>query len=276
MIERTGSLKLVAGLALLSLLALVFVFGPILSGLDPTDQDLTRIEAPPSYQSWFGTDELGRDLFVRLAYGGRQSLVTAFAAGLTTLAVGAGIGALAGLFRKLDGVLVQVVDLIVSISNWSFVLVVAPWFLGIPGGVGILFGIVSADRVARIVRSHIQAMLANDVILAAVVSGSTKLSLFRRHFWPRLSGVVAAELVFVMALSSAFEVTLGFLQFGDKLSLGLALHDAKGSVTDETSRMIIPALLLMMILLSFYLISRGVAQLRPDTLGQDHGASTHA
>lgn len=272
----SASSKLIFGLVLLGLLTLVFMLGPALVDADLGEQDLTRRNQPPSMQSFFGTDELGRDLFVRISHGGRQSLITAFAAGLTALFLGTGIGAVAGFSRRLDSAVIQIVDLIVSISNWTLVLVVAPWFLRLPGGVGVLFGIASSDRIARVVRAQTQSMISSDVISAAIISGSTTVGLLRRHFWPRLSGVVAAELVFVMALSSAFEATLAFLQFGDQLSLGLALHDAKGSVSDEPSRVLIPAVLLIVILLAFYLVGRGITQLRPGGMGQQHGGSARA
>ncbi len=275
-VTSAGRVKLIAGSILLGVLCVVFVVGPILVGVGPNEQDLLRAGSSPSVRAPFGTDELGRDLFVRLCHGGRGSLATALAAGLTALVIGSGIGALAGFVRRVDGTVVQSIDLLVSVSNWTFVLVVAPWFLRLPGGIGILSGLLASDRLARLVRSHVQGNSFGDVISAAIVSGSTKISLVRRHLWPHLSGLVAVEVLFVMALSSSFEASLGFLQFGDQLSLGLALQDAKGSVTNGTFRLAIPALLLVSILLSFYLISRGVSQVRPNGLGRDQRAPARA
>jgi peptide/nickel transport system permease protein len=206
---------LYAGLALLALIVLAAVFAPLLTSYDPIHQDLTQSLLPPGGKHLLGTDQLGRDEFARLLYGGRVDLRVGALAVIFPFFIGGTLGLVAG-WRGgwFDAVLMRLVDVVVAFP--FFVLIIALVFVIGPGTTTIYVAITTVGWVAyaRIVRGEVLVAKEQEWALAARVSGLPTWRILLRHLVPN---VVLQAFVFSMSdivLSILAIVTLGFLGLG--------------------------------------------------------------
>ena len=242
-------------LGLLLSLAMLLI-GPLLLGIDPEEVVVSERNLGPSMAAPFGTDELGRDMWGRIAFGGRRTVLTGACAVALVLLVGVSIGFLAGFARRFDALAVQLIEVQAPLGQVAILLLLAPWFAGLPGGIGILTGLIFWPRIARLVRSETIALVDGDVVIASRLVGSTTGSIIRRNLWPRFSTTVSKELFLTASISAMFEASLGFLQIGSPGSLGRIILESKGSLLTSPSRLVIPIGVLAGVLFGFYLLSR--------------------
>lgn len=217
------------GAALLAVLALVALLGPMLSPHDPRVQDLRAVLAAPDARHWLGTDHLGRDQFTRLAHALRLSLVMALACTTTATALGTGLGVLAA-WRggRLEQALVALADAVMALPGLLLVLLVAAI---VPGAQGPLYaGLALALWVEsfRLVRATAAPVLAGAPIEAARLLGLGPLHVWRRHLWPALSPLLATVLALGAAQAVLAMAALGFVGVGLRppaAELGLMLTE---------------------------------------------------
>ena len=200
------------GAAVSAALALVFVcagvFAPLIAWVDPYETNLAATLRPPGAEHWFGTDAQGRDLVVRCLYGLRLTLLI----GLVSVAFGGGVGIavgfLAAFYPRLDGVLMRLMDMLLSFPAILFGLALAAIFG--PGVVAVVtaLSITTVPLMARIVRGAALVVMKQDYIKAARAIGMSDARLIWRHVAPN-----AASAIFVFAT----------LRFGQVILLGSAL-----------------------------------------------------
>jgi peptide/nickel transport system permease protein len=213
--RRQRNWTLYSGLALLALIVLSAVLAPLLTSYDPIHQDLTQSLQPPGGDHLLGTDQLGRDVFARLLYGGRVDLRVGALAVIFPFLIGGTLGLVAG-WRGgwFDAVLMRLVDVVVAFP--FFVLIIALVFVIGPGTTTIYVAITMVGWVAyaRIVRGEVLVAKEQEWALAARVSGLPTWRILLRHVVPN---VVLQAFVFSMSdivLSILAIVTLGFLGLG--------------------------------------------------------------
>lgn len=210
-------------LAMVSLIFLIIV--SILSFLAPyiTTADVTRINIgemslKPSADHWLGTDKSGRDVFTRLLYGGRISLLVGISCTFFVIFLGTLVGSIAGYFGgNVDSLLMRFTDFILNFPFLVFVIVLNAILFGIVSGVSVLIGTISLlswGGVARIVRSKILAEKENEYIIAAVSIGCSPFKIITKHLLPNVASTIIVQATILFAGMIVAETGLSFLGFG--------------------------------------------------------------
>src|SRR5580704_3321291 len=232
----------VASAAILGLIILTVVLGPLWWQVPINDIDFTARLTSPSWQHPFGTDDLGQDLFARLLYGGRISLAVGLAAMTVAVIVGTIVGALAGISRgSVDAALMLLTDLFLSLPQLPLLLLIIYLFrdalkavLGVEGGVFVLVvAVIGGFRwmpVARLVRAQFLSLREKEFVEAARALGASTLRQVLRHILPNAIGPVIVAGTINVADAIIAESTLSFLGLGfppDIPTWGRLLFEAK-------------------------------------------------
>ncbi|MEH7356235.1 oligopeptide ABC transporter permease [Neobacillus drentensis] len=210
-------------LAMISLIFLMFV--AIISFLAPyiTTADVTRINIgemslEPSSKHWLGTDKGGHDVFTRLLYGGRISLLVGMSCTLFVIFLGTLIGSISGYFGgTVDSLLMRFTDFILNFPFLVFVIVLNTIFFGKVSGLWVLIGtisILSWGGIARIVRSKILAEKENEYITAAISIGCSPAKIIVKHLLPNILSTIIVQATITFATMIVAETGLSFLGFG--------------------------------------------------------------
>ena len=238
-----------------------------------------QVQAPPNYflspraNAWLGTDDIGRDLYSRLIYGVRVSLVIGLFSGLISVSIGCVIGAVAG-FRggRFDDIVMRVTDLFLAFPFLVTLLVMRnmiggiSWLKPVTGELNsvrfiiVLFAIFGWMGVARIVRGQVLALKEREFIEAARAAGASRWYIVRRHLLPNSIGPIMVALTFSIVGAIISESTLAFFGYGPQAgdgatSLGILVGQAKGAVnTGFWHLALFPCLTLVVIALSINFI----------------------
>lgn len=205
----------VAGLIILTLLALVAIFADQLAPFGYAAQDYMNIRKPPSMAHWLGTDEFGRDVLSRLIYGSRISLQVGFVAVGISLAAGGLIGAVAGYFGgKLDSVLMRIMDIQLSIPTIMLAIVISA-VLG-PGLTNLMVavGITTIPRFARLMRASVLSLKDMEFIEAARAMGASHSRIIGLYILPNCAAPLIVQSMLTVANAILYAATLSFLGVG--------------------------------------------------------------
>lgn len=251
------------GLVLTLLLVILALAAPWLAPADPNAQYLPARLASPTAMHWMGTDELGRDIFSRVLYGARVSMLVGvtvvIGAGIVGLAIGALAGYIGGWF---DGV-VNIVFLNAFLSFPGILLAIAfAAFLGPGVGKVILALIVTGwAGYARLARAQILHAKEMEYVLAARSLGASPARILVRHLLPNILQPVLVQATIGMAGAILAESTLSFLGVGvlaPMASWGAMLNDARSHLFDAPHLVIFPALAIMVAVLAFNLLGNAL------------------
>jgi peptide/nickel transport system permease protein len=207
--------RIVLGAAIaLAIVVLVSVFAGPFSGQDPNETAVAQRLALPKAGHWLGTDELGRDLLARIAFGGRYSLTIAALTALGAVALGTLMGLIAGFFRRLDAPMMRVVDAMMSFPD----ILLAIALVGIlgPSMANVVFALVLVytPRVARVVRASTLVVRELMFIEAAQAIGASAARILWRHILPNLVSPITVQGTFIFAYAILAEAALSFLGVG--------------------------------------------------------------
>ncbi len=219
------------GLFVLTVIALLAIFGPIIYGVDPDITNLSNAFQPPNAAHPLGTDSLGRDLLARLLTAGRVSLSVGLTAALFATGIGLVVGLIAGTFGgAMDTLLMRLTDIIIALPLLIAVAVV----VGIVGqGLGIIvlfIALFAWTEAARIVRSVVLSLREQDFVLAARALGSTNNRIIRKHLLFHALAPMTVTGTFTVAIALLTEAALSFIGIGIALpqaSWGNMLADAQ-------------------------------------------------
>jgi peptide/nickel transport system permease protein len=203
----------VIGLALTLLVAAVGGLAPIL-GSDPQRMEVAARLSPPGEVHWFGTDDLGRDVFSRVVFGARLSLGVGAAVVVFAFLVGMLCGLVAGFYRGLDNAIMRVMDGLMAFP--AIVLAVALMAALGPSVLNVILaiGVVYAPRVARVVRGSVLVIREATYVEAARALGAPDLALLMRHVLPNCLSPVIVQASFIFAAAVLTEAALSFLGVG--------------------------------------------------------------
>jgi peptide/nickel transport system permease protein len=201
------------GALLLATLVVMTLVAPLVAG-DPFRQAPINRLRPPSERFWFGTDQFGRDVFSRTIYGGRVSLVVGFAVAALASLIGLAIGLVCGYFRRIDGVIMRIMDGIMAIP--SILLAIALITLTRPGlGIVIVAILIpEVPRVVRVVRSVVLSIRTQPYIESAITGGTRNSRLLTRHVLPNTLAPLIVQATYVCASAMLIEAGLSFLGAG--------------------------------------------------------------
>lgn len=248
-----------AGAVLVVLFVACALFAPWLAPQDPAYIDLPSRLSGPSAAHWFGTDELGRDIFSRIIYGARISMLVGVSVVAGSLFLGTIIGSLAGYY---GGRLDRFVNVIVMNAFLSFpgILLAIAFvaFLG-PGLINLILALVIGGWVgyARLVRAQVLAAREREYVEAARALGATDGRVIVRHILPNIMQPVIVQAAIGMAGAVLAEATMSFLGLGvppPTASWGSMLNDGRSHLFDAPHLVLFPAAAVMLAVLSFNFI----------------------
>jgi ABC-type dipeptide/oligopeptide/nickel transport system permease subunit len=209
----------VGGLVVLVLIALVAVFAKQVAPYGFDEQNYDIINAGPSVDHPFGTDQLGRDYLSRVIYGLRTSLWVAFFVALLSTAIGVVVGAIAGYYGGVvDNLLMRFTDLILVLPALAVLLAAANFFNkdGSPFKAGLLLAALLWVGLARILRGLFLSLREKEYVEAGKAAGATDVRLIVRHILPNCIGPIVVYMTLIVAGAILIEAALSFLGFGIK------------------------------------------------------------
>ncbi len=252
----------VFGLWALVIITLACVAGPWVMHYGYEEQNLDLGASRPGAAHWLGTDTLGRDLLVRLLYGGRISLAVGLAATLVALTIGVSYGAVAGFFGgKLDAVMMRAVDIMYSLPFAIFVILLMVFF---GRNIVLLFvaiGAVEWLTMARIVRSQVMAIKKMEFIEAARSLGFGRRRIIFRHILPNVLGPIIVYTTLTIPGVMLLEAFLSFLGLGVQppmSSWGVLIKDGAEKMEEFPWLLIFPGAIFSLTLFSLNFLGDGL------------------
>ena len=246
---------------LLLLMVFVAVFAPFLWTRDPTALAPALRTRDPSAQFWFGSDMLGRDVYSRVLYGARVSLIVGFSVALCASVLGLFIGLVSGYIRWLDAIVMRVMDGIMSIP--SILLAIALMALTRASVTNVILAITVAEvpRVARLVRGVVLSLREQPYVEAAVAAGTRTPMIIWRHILPNTLAPIIVQATYICASAMLTEAILSFIgagtppiipSWGNIMAEGRALWQVKPYIV------FFPAIFLSITVLAVNLLGDGL------------------
>ena len=205
----------VAGGVILLILIFLAIFAPWIAPHSYSYQNLELGAQPPSGNFVLGTDTLGRDLFSRILYGARVSLLVGFVATGVALVIGVSWGIIAGYFGgRIDSVMMRIVDVLYGLPFIIFIILLMVIF---GRNIWLLFAAIGAVEwltMARIVRGQVLTIKNQEYVLAAQAMGVTNIQMFRKHIFPNILGPIAVYATLTIPQVMLLEAFLSFLGLG--------------------------------------------------------------
>ena len=262
----------VASLVVLIIIMFMVIFAPVVTTYDPVAQDLKNIRKPPNGEHWWGTDNLGRDVYARVVYAGRISLKIGVSVAIISTFIGTLVGSVAGYVgRWVDQLLMRMTDLFLVIPGLAVLMIANRKFVDQE-----IFGHhVSTDTlaiiilsfllwqtIARVVRGLVLSLKEKEFVEAARASGASTPRIIIRHVLPNCIGPIAVNTTLIIAVAILTESTLSFLGFGVQppdISWGYLVSDARGTAgTPYAYLMYFPGFAIVLTLLSINFLGDGL------------------
>lgn len=253
----------IAALIVLLLLILLAIFGPLLSKFDFRKNDMSMLDSPPSSKHWFGTDTLGRDLYVRVLFGTRISLSVGIVSALINLVIGIIYGGVSGYYGGyIDNIMMRIVDVIYSIPIMLYVILL---MVVLGGGslanIFIALGISFWSGMARMVRGQVLTLKQQEFILAAKALGANGNRALFRHLIPNCMGPIIVTMTMSIPTAIFSEAFLSYVGLGvsaPMASLGVLCNDAVRTYRTYPFQLFFPSIFLCIIMVTFNLFGDGL------------------
>ncbi|MBV9734889.1 MAG: ABC transporter permease [Acidisphaera sp.] len=205
---------ILAGGALLAVMLLIAVFAPVLHTVDPTALAPARRLRAPSGEYWFGTDMLGRDIYSRVMYGARVSLLVGFAVALLSSAIGMLIGLVSGYVRWTDAVIMRVMDGLMAIPGILLAIALMALTRGSVQNVIIAITVPQVPQVSRLVRGLVLSLREQPYVEAAVAAGTPGWKIILRHILPNTLAPLMVQATYICGSAMIIEAILSFIGAG--------------------------------------------------------------
>jgi len=257
-----------AGLIILIIMGIMSIIGPHLSGFDYKEQDYSQVNIRPNSTYWFGTDELGRDLFSRAWLGTRYSLLIGIAAALIDFGIGVIYGGIAGISsRKVDAIMMRIAEVIYSIPYMLVVVLISVVFSTAGSGTS-MFVLIFAMTItgwvpmANLVRGQVLQLREFEYSMASESLGASKGWILRKHIIPNSFGPILVNVTLTIPRAIFSEATLSFMGLGLQLpkpSLGTLANDGLAVMPIGLFyQILIPSILISLIMFSFNVLGDGL------------------
>ncbi len=241
------------------LLILMAIFAPLVTGgIDPTKGSLADAIKAPSAEHIFGTDKMGRDIFARVVYGARVSLVAAFGVVALSFVIGTVLGIISGYFRGIvDAVIMRIADMMVSFPGLVLAMAVAGILGASIGNAIIAVSVVTWPKYARLARSLVLKIRDRDYVAAAVVTGSKTPYILMRYMLPNALPtliITAATDIGSLMLELAGLSFLGFGATPPTPEWGLMLSEGRAYMQSAPWLMVFPGLAIFITVVIFNML----------------------
>jgi len=251
-----------AGGSVVLLLFIVSLFASLLAPYDPNQINAWQVLSPPSWQHWFGTDELGRDVFSRVLYGSQISLKVGFVAIGIAVIIGTVVGLVSGYYSGIvDTLLMRVVDIMLCFPAFFLILAVITFLRPSIWYIMIVIGLTGWMGVARLVRAETLSIREMDYIMAARCIGCSDARIIFRHILPNAMSPVLVSATLGIAGAILTESALSFLGIGVQPptpSWGNILTSGKDYIEFAWWLSLFPGVAILITVLSYNLLGEGI------------------
>jgi peptide/nickel transport system permease protein len=251
-----------AGGSVVLLLFIVSLFAPLLAPYDPNQINAWQVLSPPTWQHWFGTDELGRDVFSRVLYGSQISLKVGFVAIGIAVIIGTVVGLVSGYYSGIvDTLLMRVVDIMLCFPAFFLILAVITFLRPSIWYIMIVIGLTGWMGVARLVRAETLSIREMDYIMAARCIGCSDARIIFRHILPNAMSPVLVSATLGIAGAILTESALSFLGIGVQPptpSWGNILTSGKDYIEFAWWLSLFPGVAILITVLSYNLLGEGI------------------
>ncbi|MDF2926408.1 MAG: transporter permease [Paenibacillaceae bacterium] len=251
-----------AGLIILVVLSIMAILMPFFSSFQYDIQDYNSTNVRPGGEHWFGTDDFGRDLWVRVWWGTRISLFIGITAAIIDLVVGVLYGGISAFYGgKVDNVMQRFAEIIYSIP---YLIIAILLIMVLGAGVSsiiIAYALTGWVPMSRLVRGQLLALKEQEFVMAARSLGARPGRIIFRHLIPNALGIIIVQITFVVPSAIFFEAFLSFIGLGVKVplaSLGTLMNDGALSMRLHPHRLLFPTAVFSLILLSFNMLGDGL------------------
>ncbi|HEO8420552.1 TPA: ABC transporter permease [Yersinia enterocolitica] len=252
----------VAGLIIIILQVVIAIAAPLITSYDPATQNLEATELPMFTEGhWLGTDNYGRDMWSRIAYGARISLVVGSIAVVLGLVGGITLGLLAGYYRKLDGIIMRIVDLLFSFPG----ILLAMLIIAVLGtslvNVAIAISIWSIPSCARIVRGSVLSVKKQEYVMAMKSLGASDLRIMFKHILPNCTAPIIVFATMRMATAILSTASLSYLGLGAQPPTpewGAMISQGQAYMWSSPHMTIIPGIAIMLTVFAFNVVGDGL------------------
>ncbi len=246
----------------LVIIVVLFIFGPWLSKYGFDERNVRDRRQGPSREHPFGTDPIGRDLYVRILTGGRYSIRIAAIVAITSTLIGTIAGAMAGFFGKwVDAVVSQLINLVLIVPALIILLIFSRKFGANPLGIAMVLSALLWTRIARVVRGVVMQFKEQEFVQAARAAGASNMRIVFRHILPNVVGAVVVEVTLLVGTAIVLESTLSFLGLGVQPptpTLGNLVYQEKGEINNDPIRVLIPGMFVVGIVLFVNFLGDGL------------------
>jgi peptide/nickel transport system permease protein len=252
---------IVIGGILLGAMVFIAIFAPYLGTVDPTSLAPAKRLRQPSDVYWFGTDMLGRDVYSRVMYGARVSLIVGFSVALVSGVIGTFIGLVAGFIRVLDGVVMRIMDGLMSIPSILLAIALMALTRASVQNVVIAISVAEFPRVSRLIRGVVLYLREQPYVEAATASGTRVPVIIWKHILPNTLAPLMVNATFICASAMITEAALSFIgagtppiipSWGNIMAEGRALWQVKPYIV------FFPAIFLSVTVLAVNLLGDGL------------------
>jgi oligopeptide transport system permease protein len=251
-----------ASLVLLIGFGLLAIFAPLLSSKPWDQSDLFSTYLQPSWEHWFGTDALGRDIWLSVWVGARVSLSVGLAAALAQMVIGVLIGSFSGLYGgRIDMLVMRFVDIMIAIP---FLIWVSLFMLVLTPGIGsiiIAFALTQWTDIARLTRGEVLKLKRTEFVVASSSLGASNWRLITRHFFPNILPIIIVAVTFQVTNAIFGEAFLSYIGLGIQAPLtswGLLVSMGIKEMRDNPYILIFPSVAISLTMLALQLIGDGL------------------
>jgi peptide/nickel transport system permease protein len=244
------------------LIGLLCLAAPLIAPYDFDQIDLTNIREAPSVSHVMGTDDLGRDLFSRILYGGRVSILIGLLAAIIGTGFGSLLGAVSGYYGgRVDGTLMRFTDVVYSIPTLPLLIVLASYTQAGALSMASAIGVLSWMTTARVVRGEVLKIRAMEYVEAARSLGATNARIIARHVLPNAAGPIVVGATLAVGNAIILESSLSFLGLGVQPptpTWGNMLMDAQATMATQPWLSIFPGLAILIVVLAVNFLGDGL------------------
>ena len=244
----------VASLVLFALIGAACALAPVIAPYPFDGIDLDSVKRAPSLVHWMGTDDLGRDVFTRMLFGGRVSILIGLLAALVGTFLGTAIGAAAGYHGGVvDNVLMRLTDIAYAIPTLPLLIILSAYSRAALVSMVLIIGLLSWMTTARVVRSQVLSIREMDYVEAARSMGATDLRILIRHIIPNALGPILVGATLGVGNAIMVESSLSFLGLGVQPptpTWGNMLMDSQATMATKPWLTLFPGLAILLIVLA--------------------------
>jgi peptide/nickel transport system permease protein len=257
---RRHPTALIGGAILIGMVGMA-IFAPWLGTIDPQAVSPIKRLRAPSAAFWFGTDMLGRDVYSRVVYGARVSLVVGLAVALFSTVLGLAIGLVTGYVRRLDAVVMRVMDGLMSIPSVLLAIALMALTKASIGNVIAAITLAEVPRVVRLVRSLVLTLREQPYVEAAIAAGTTLPRILVRHILPNIVAPLLVQGTYVCGSAMITEAILSFIGAGTPPNIpswGNIMAEGRSMIQIASYLILFPGICLSLTVLAVNLLGDGM------------------